>query len=90
MKCALNYCEIAKIKNKENSQELSKHTERKITAKHENAITIAIAITISDERKKKQTTIIIAIHNLLAPTEATIGQLIKCLIASAINHLTNT
>lgn len=34
-------------------QELSKHTERKITAKHENAITIAIAITISDEKEKK-------------------------------------
>lgn len=41
MKCALNYCEIAKIKNKENSQELSKHTER------------IIAITISDEKEKK-------------------------------------
>lgn len=39
---------------------------------------------------KKKTTIIITIHNLLAPTAATIGQLIKWLIASAINHLTNT
>lgn len=39
---------------------------------------------------KKKPTIIITIHNLLAPTAATIGQLIKWLIASAINHLTNT